>query len=67
MSDDSDKRKPKCALCREPIELRSDNEHFPFCSERCRMEDLGNWLDEGYRIPIGQSGTERALPKEDLH
>jgi endogenous inhibitor of DNA gyrase (YacG/DUF329 family) len=61
------RRKPKCALCREPIELRPDNEHFPFCSERCRMQDLGKWLDEDYRIPMTQSGTERKLPPEDLH
>jgi uncharacterized protein len=23
----------------------------PFCSERCRMADLGRWLTEGYRVP----------------
>jgi endogenous inhibitor of DNA gyrase (YacG/DUF329 family) len=25
----------------------------PFCSERCRMADLGRWLSEGYRVPGG--------------
>lgn len=24
--------------------------HFPFCSERCRLVDLGGWLEERYRI-----------------
>jgi len=24
---------------------------FPFCSERCRLIDLGKWLDEEHRIP----------------
>ncbi|HEY8927147.1 MAG TPA: DNA gyrase inhibitor YacG [Polyangia bacterium] len=24
---------------------------FPFCSTRCRMADLGSWLDGSYRIP----------------
>ena len=24
---------------------------FPFCSERCKLIDLGAWLDAGYRIP----------------
>ncbi|MHC4552208.1 MAG: DNA gyrase inhibitor YacG [Planctomycetota bacterium] len=24
---------------------------FPFCSERCRLVDLGAWLDEDFRIP----------------
>lgn len=23
----------------------------PFCTERCRMVDLGHWLEESYRIP----------------
>ena len=27
-----------------------DNQHRPFCSERCRMRDLGNWASERYRI-----------------
>lgn len=59
-----DRRKPKCPICREPVELRSRNEHFPFCSARCRMNDLGNWLDEEYRIPVGRTSTERSLPDE---
>ncbi|NLW84574.1 MAG: DNA gyrase inhibitor YacG [Phycisphaerae bacterium] len=25
--------------------------HFPFCSERCRLLDLGAWLDERYSVP----------------
>jgi len=29
--------------------VRSD-EHFPFCSERCRLIDLGKWASGGYRI-----------------
>ena len=24
----------------------------PFCSERCRMIDLGNWATEAYRVPV---------------
>ncbi len=32
---------------------------FPFCSERCRLVDLGAWLDEDYRIPAGrQQGSD---------
>lgn len=27
-----------------------DVPHFPFCSERCKLIDLGAWLDEEYRI-----------------
>jgi hypothetical protein len=28
-----------------------DNPHRPFCSERCRLVDLGTWAQERYRIP----------------
>ena len=24
--------------------------HFPFCSDRCRLLDLGRWFDEDYRV-----------------
>jgi endogenous inhibitor of DNA gyrase (YacG/DUF329 family) len=27
------------------------NSHRPFCSERCKLRDLGNWASERYRIP----------------
>jgi len=32
-----------------------DNPHRPFCSERCRQIDLGNWAAENYRI-AGKAG-----------
>ena len=38
----------RCPTCRT-IVLRSD-EHFPFCSDRCRLIDLGKWASGGYRI-----------------
>jgi endogenous inhibitor of DNA gyrase (YacG/DUF329 family) len=60
----SDERKAKCAMCRKPIALRPHNEDFPFCSEQCRMQDLGHWLNEAYAIPLGQSATERSLPRD---
>jgi endogenous inhibitor of DNA gyrase (YacG/DUF329 family) len=30
----------------------------PFCSERCRLIDLGMWLTGGYRIPVHEVGQE---------
>jgi len=39
---------PVCAYCRrEPIAPA----YRPFCSERCKMADLGRWLKGDYRIP----------------
>jgi endogenous inhibitor of DNA gyrase (YacG/DUF329 family) len=36
----------------------------PFCSERCRAADLGNWLNASYRIsaPISDEDLDEGLP-----
>ena len=38
----------KCPICKKPVVI-SDPE-FPFCSERCRLIDLGAWASEKYVI-----------------
>jgi len=35
-----------------------DNEWRPFCSERCKMIDLGLWGSDGYRIPDNHAVSE---------
>jgi uncharacterized protein len=48
-------RRP-CFVCGKPAAGRGE-QGFPFCSERCRLVDLGRWLDEDYRIPeVDESG-----------
>ena len=37
-----------CPTCKK--EVAAEAKQFPFCSERCRLVDLGNWLDGKYRI-----------------
>jgi len=37
-----------CPICRKPVPLSPPE--MPFCSERCRLIDLGMWADEAYRI-----------------
>jgi uncharacterized protein len=34
-----------------PAVFSADNTWRPFCSERCRLIDLGNWATENYRLP----------------
>ena len=41
-----------CPQCGKPVEWASANRHRPFCSERCRVIDLGAWASESYRIPV---------------
>jgi uncharacterized protein len=38
-----------CPICRKHTESETDAD-FPFCSERCRLIDLGNWASEKYVI-----------------
>ena len=38
----------KCPICKKPVE--STDPEAPFCSERCRLIDLGNWASEKYVI-----------------
>jgi endogenous inhibitor of DNA gyrase (YacG/DUF329 family) len=40
-----------CPTCGRQIPWRRDNPYRPFCSERCKLIDLGQWATEGYRIP----------------
>jgi endogenous inhibitor of DNA gyrase (YacG/DUF329 family) len=40
------------------------NPHRPFCSERCRVKDLGAWATESYRIPA-KPAEDEGLPGEE--
>ena len=44
-------RKVPCPACGGPAAFEPFNPYRPFCSERCRLLDLGSWASESYRIP----------------
>jgi uncharacterized protein len=61
-----------CPQCGKPVEWTPASKWRPFCSERCKMLDLGAWASERYRIqanepPDGLDGTldELANQKAD--
>jgi len=56
-------RKVKCPTCRKQTEWEN-NPHRPFCSDRCRLIDLGAWVQERYRIP-GEEIERSAADDED--
>ncbi len=58
-------KQPKCPACREPVKMLSENEFFPFCSSRCKMQDLGKWLNEEYRMPAPPDTSDRKRPTSD--
>jgi endogenous inhibitor of DNA gyrase (YacG/DUF329 family) len=47
----------RCPICKKPVSVPAERgsstpPHFPFCSERCKLIDLGRWLDGKYQIPV---------------
>jgi uncharacterized protein len=51
----------KCPHCKKETSLDAGNPFRPFCSERCKMIDLGTWASEGYRVP----GEKAPQPDDD--
>jgi endogenous inhibitor of DNA gyrase (YacG/DUF329 family) len=53
-----------CPTCGKPALFAPSNPYRPFCTERCRTNDLGGWASESYRIPKApdpDSGGEEPL------
>jgi len=50
-----------CPRCHTKSTWRGDNPYKPFCSERCKLIDLGAWADEQHRIP----GPEGEIPTNE--
>ena len=44
-----------CPQCGKSAVWNNTNPYRPFCSERCKMIDLGAWATESYRIPVAES------------
>ena len=51
-----------CPVCGKRVAWTPASHWRPFCSERCRLIDLGEWLDEEKRIP-----GEPHFPPENDH
>jgi len=50
--------KLKCPTCQQATHWEN-NPHRPFCSDRCRLLDLGCWADEEYKVPSeDQTGAD---------
>jgi endogenous inhibitor of DNA gyrase (YacG/DUF329 family) len=48
-----------CPICKTVIEAESDEQPFrPFCSQRCKLADLDNWLSGTYRISTPLDPTD---------
>jgi uncharacterized protein len=54
------KKKPviACPQCGKEVVWGDESPYRPFCSERCKLIDLGQWANEGYRIPLSEDQNE---------
>jgi len=64
--------KTSCPICRKTVEFREDKNaegksSFPFCSERCKLIDLGRWLDGKYQIPVAQDDLDESADSSPEH
>lgn len=61
-------QKIHCPHCKREVyySMVKDVPTFPFCSERCKLVDLGAWLDEAYRIvePVSTEASRQLEKKE---
>lgn len=53
-------KKVVCPVCKKKAKWE-DNPFKPFCSERCKLIDLGKWASEEYRI----AGEKKNIPDAD--
>ena len=56
-------RKVNCPQCGKIVVWENTNHFRPFCSERCKTNDLAQWATESYRIP-GTDQTENNHTEE---
>lgn len=49
-----------CPTCSKDVVWNDESKWRPFCSERCKLIDLGEWASESHRIP----GQELPSPIE---
>ena len=67
MPDNAQHKKPlvACPTCGKKLEWNTANPFRPFCSERCKMIDLGAWASEEYQIPAEPSMDDYSSSFED--
>ena len=51
-------RTVRCPQCGGESPWSPENPYRPFCSERCKLIDLGAWASESYRIPAQAPANE---------
>jgi endogenous inhibitor of DNA gyrase (YacG/DUF329 family) len=54
-----------CPRCGAKVAWLHENRYRPFCSERCKLFDLGDWATEKYRVPVEENKDTPDADKPD--
>jgi uncharacterized protein len=54
--------KLRCPICKKSV--KSSDPEFPFCSERCRVVDLGKWASGAYVVSSPVRDTSNAVEEQ---
>ncbi|HEX2972556.1 MAG TPA: DNA gyrase inhibitor YacG [Tepidisphaeraceae bacterium] len=55
----------RCPICKREVDEKERDKpksFYPFCSERCKLIDLGRWLGGKYQIPCDNEEAPDATP-----
>ena len=53
----------ECPICKKLVDEATAGQKgspFPFCSDRCRLIDLGRWMSGKYQIPVKDADTDES-------
>lgn len=56
-----------CPICGKQNTWRSDNQFKPFCSDRCKLIDLGEWASETRKIPGTRMDPDLKIATDNVH
>jgi endogenous inhibitor of DNA gyrase (YacG/DUF329 family) len=58
----------KCPICKRDVDDKqrdAKGSPYPFCTERCKLIDLGRWLSDAYQVPVEETDPTLAHPDQD--
>lgn len=54
----------ECPTCGAPVEWIATNTNRPFCSDRCKLIDLGAWAAGEHKIPVSPDAEDELFSEE---
>jgi endogenous inhibitor of DNA gyrase (YacG/DUF329 family) len=54
-----------CPRCGARATWSPENRYRPFCSERCKLIDLGDWATEKFRVPVEEDKDPPEAGEQD--